>query len=182
KSGVGHYAIAAHLAAGPGADIGNYDINLVDGTLTVTKAPLTVKADDQTKTYGDDNPTLTGKVTGAKNGDSLLDTYTTAADATSGVGGYAINAHLAAGPGADLGNYNVNLVDATLTVTKAPLTVKADDKTMTYGDPNPAFTGTITGTKNSDPLIDTYTTPASATSGVGSYAINAHLAAGPGAD
>jgi hypothetical protein len=182
KSGVGHYSIDAHVAAGPGADLGNYDVHLVDGTLTITKAPLTVKADGQTKTYGDDNPTLTGAVTGAKNGDSLLDTYTTAADAKSGVGHYAINAHVAAGQGADLANYNVNLVDATLTVTKAPLAVKADDKTRTYGDPNPAFTGTITGTKNSDPLIDTYTTPASATSGVGSYAINAHLAAGPGAD
>src|SRR6185437_9739513 len=148
KSGVGHYAIAAHLAAGPGADLGNYDINLVDGTLTVTKAPLTVKADDQTKVYGDDNPALTGTVTGAKNGDSLLDTYTTAADATSGVGHYAIAAHLAAGPGADLGNYDINLVDGSLTVTPAPLTVKADDKTKVYGDDNPTLTGTITGTRN----------------------------------
>jgi hypothetical protein len=182
KSGVGGYAILAHLAAGPGADLGNYDVNLVDGTLSVTKAPLTVKADDQTKVYGDDNPALTGTVTGAKNGDDLVDTYTTSVDATTGVGSYAINPHITAGPGADLGNYDLNLVDGSLTITKAPLTVKADDRTRVYGDANPALTGTVTGTRNGDDLLDTYTTSADAKSGAGSYAIVAHLAAGPGAD
>jgi hypothetical protein len=181
-SGVGDYAIAAHIAAGPGADLGNYDVKLVDGTLTVTKAPLTVKANDSTKTYGDPNPTVTGTITGAKNGDALIDSYTTGADKTSSVGTYAINAHVAAGPGADLANYDVKLVDGTLTVTKAPLTVKADDQTRTYGDPNPTFTGTITGAKNSDSLVDSYTTGADKTSGVGNYPLAAHIAAGPGAD
>ncbi|HEX5557035.1 MAG TPA: MBG domain-containing protein [Gaiellales bacterium] len=182
KSGVGSYAINPQVAAGPGADLGNYDINLVDGTLSITKAPLTVTADDQTKAYGDANPTLTGQVVGAKNGDNLVDTYITAADAKSGVGDYAINADVAAGPGADIGNYNVTLIDGTLTVTRAPLTVEADDQTKTYGDANPALTGKVTGTRNGDDLIDTYTTTADATTGVGSYAISAHIAAGPGAD
>jgi hypothetical protein len=182
KSGVGSYAINPQVAAGPGADLGNYDIQLVDGTLTVTKAPLTVKADDQTRVYGDANPTLTGQVVGAKNGDNLVDTYITAADAKSGVGDYAINADVAAGPGADIGNYNVTLIDGTLTVTRAPLTVEADDQTKTYGDANPALTGKVTGTRNGDDLIDTYTTTADATTGVGSYAVSAHIAAGPGAD
>src|SRR5205823_5723258 len=125
SSGVGSYAIAAHIAAGPGTDLGNYDVQLTDGSLSVTKAPLTVKADDQTKVYGDANPALTGKVTGTKNGDKLIDSYTTGADASSGVGTYAITAHIAAGPGADLGNYDVHLTDGSLSVTKAPLTVKA---------------------------------------------------------
>jgi hypothetical protein len=181
-SGVGGYTIAAHIVAGPGADLGNYDVTLVDGTLTVTRAPLTVTADDQTKTYGDPNPALTGTITGAKNGDDLVDTYTTGADAASGVGNYPIDAHVTAGPGADLGNYDIKLVDGSLTVTKAPLTVTADDQTRIYGDTNPAFTGTITGTKNGDSLVDSYTTAADATSGTGTYAINAHVAAGPGAN
>src|SRR4029078_12838111 len=161
--------------------LANYDVKLVDGTLTVTKAPLTVKADDQSKTSGDANPALTGTVTGAKSGDNLIDSYTTGADDASGVGTYAINAHVAAGPGADLANYDVKLVDGTLTVTKAPLTVKADDHSKTYGDPNPTLTGTITGTKNGDNLIDSYDTPATLASGVGSYTITAPIAAGPGA-
>jgi hypothetical protein len=180
-SGVGTYAINAHVVAGPGADLGNYDITLVDGTLAVTKAPLTVKADDKTKAYGDANPTLTGTITGTKNRDNLVDTYATGADGTSGVGTYAIHAHVAAGPGANLGNYHVTLVDGTLTVTKAPLTVKADNQTKTYGDTNPALTGTITGTKNGDNLVDSYTTGADKTSGVGNYPITAHIATGLGA-
>src|SRR6185437_10096435 len=175
-SGVGDYTITAHIAAGSGADLGNYDVKLVDGTLTVTKAPLTVKADDQTRSYGDPNPALSGTITGTKNGDDLLDSYDTPAALASGVGTYAINAHVAAGPGADLGNYDVKLVDGTRTVTKAPLTVKADDQTKTYGDPNPPFTGTITGTKNGDDLVDSYTTGADKTSGVGNYPIAADIA------
>src|SRR6185312_9319163 len=170
-SGVGNYPINAHIAAGPGADLGNYDIKLVDGTLTVTQAPLTVKADDQTKTYGDTNPTLTGTVTGTKNRDSLVDSYTTGADQASGVGGYAIAAHIAAGPGANLANYDIKLVDGKLAITKAPLTVKADDQTKTYGDTNPTLTGTITGAKNGDDLVASYDTPAALTSGVGDYTI-----------
>src|SRR5206468_3214996 len=155
-SGIGAYAIHAHISPGPGADLANYDVSLVDGTLTVSPAPLTVKADDKSKVYGAANPTFTGTVTGTKNSDALVDTYTTTADQTSGVGAYAIHAHLAAGPGADLANYDVTVVDGSLTVTRAPLTVKADNKTRTYGDANPTLTGTITGTKNGDALVDTY--------------------------
>src|SRR6185312_12740869 len=124
----GSYAITAHVTAGPGASLANYDIKLVDGALTITTAPLTVKADDQTKTYGDANPTLTGTITGAKNSDNLVDSYTTAADKTTGVGTDPINAHVTAGPGANLANYDLKLVDATLTITTAPLTVKADNQ------------------------------------------------------
>src|SRR5204862_416602 len=160
-----NYPITPHLTAGPGADLDDYHVTLVDGTLTVTKEPLTVKADNQTKTYGDADPALTGTVTGAKNGDNLVDSYSTDAGQTSGVGDYAITAHVAAGPGADLGNYHVTLVDGVLTVTKAPLTVKADDQTKVYGDTNPTLTGTITGMKNGDSLVDSYTTGADQTSG-----------------
>ena len=35
------------------------------------KAPLSVKADDKTKVYGDANPVLTGVLTGVKNGDQV---------------------------------------------------------------------------------------------------------------
>src|SRR6185503_10438302 len=160
-----------HVAAGPGASLTNYSVTLVNRSLTVTRAPLTVKADDHSKTYGDANPTITG----IKNGDNLIDSYDTPATLASGVGSYPITAHIAAGSGASLANYDVKLVDATLTVSKAPLTVKADDQSKTYGDPNPTLTGTITGTKNGDNLIDSYTTAADATSGIGTYAINAHV-------
>src|SRR6185312_878797 len=170
-TGVGSYAINAHIAAGPGADLGNYAIKVVDGTLTVTKAPLTVKADDQTKMYGDANPTLTGTITGAKNGDDLVDSYTTGADKTSGVGDYPITAHIAAGPGASLDNYSITLVNGSLTVTRAALTITADDKAKTLNAVNPALTGSIAGLKNGDAITAAYSTSATAGSPVGTYTI-----------
>lgn len=51
---------------------GNYDLTLNDGTLTVNPATLTVTPDsDQTKVYGDDDPTLTYTATGFVNGDNV---------------------------------------------------------------------------------------------------------------
>src|SRR5204863_3851786 len=95
-SSVGTYA--ATCTAGTLASA-NYSFGpFVPGVLSVTKAPLTVKADDKTKTYGDTNPTLTGTVTGTKNRDNAVDSSTTAADAATAVGCYANNAHIAARP------------------------------------------------------------------------------------
>ncbi len=73
----------------------NYAISYVAGTLTVTPATLTVTADNQTKTYGAANPTLTHTTTGFVNGDDEGDltgtiTCSTVADETSPVGSYPI--------------------------------------------------------------------------------------------
>ncbi len=184
RSDVGSYAIAAHVDAGLGADLANYDVTLVDGTLTVTKAPLTVRADDASKVYGDPNPAFSGSVIGIRNGDDISATFSSAADGASGVEGspYPIVPQAVAGPGASLANYDITPVNGALTVTPAPLTVAADDASRTYGDPNPVLTGTVTGARNGDDLVDSYTTPATEVSGVGSYPIDAHVAAGAGAD
>ena len=55
-------------------------ISYVAGTLTVTPAPLTITADNQTKVYGAALPTLTASYTGFVNGDTSA-SLTTAADA-----------------------------------------------------------------------------------------------------
>jgi hypothetical protein len=41
-----------------GLTSGNYNITFAKGTLSVTKAPLTVTSKDATKVYGADNPTF----------------------------------------------------------------------------------------------------------------------------
>ena len=51
----------------------------------------------------------------------------------------------------------------------------AADATRVYGDPNPAFTGTITGIKNGDNITATYSTTATAASPVGTYPITPAL-------
>jgi hypothetical protein len=51
------------------------------------------------------------------------------------------------------GNYSFGpFQGGDLTITKAPLTVTANDKTAQYSDPNPALDATITGFKNSETL------------------------------
>ncbi len=176
---VGNYATTAS-----GADDNNYVFNYVNGNISVTKATLTTTAQNTSRIYGDGNPTFTFAYSGFKNSDNatMIDTGASgasAANATSGVGTYAIT-----GSGALDNNYNFNYVNGTLTVNKATLTATADNKSRVYGDANPALTVTYTGFKNGDTssVINsaaTASTGANATSGVNTYAI---IAAGASDD
>ncbi len=73
-------------------------------------------------------------------------------------------------------NFATSSGSATLTVTKPALTVTANSVSRVYGDPNPAFTYTITGFVNGDtPSVVTgsaiCTTTATAASPAGTYPI-----------
>src|SRR5207237_438802 len=70
-----------------------------------------------------------------------------------------------------LGNYVVTSNNGKLTINPAPLTVTAADAGRLYGDPNPSFTGAITGIKNSDNITATYASAATAASAIGNYPI-----------
>jgi subtilisin-like proprotein convertase family protein len=61
--------------------------------------------------------------------------------------------------------------NVTLTVQPAPLTITADSTGRIYGAANPAFTGTVTGQQNGDPITATFITTAATGSPVGRYAI-----------
>ena len=165
SSPVGSYAITPSLSDS------NYAITYVPGTLSVTQAPLTVTADNQTKVYGQANPVLTGTVVGLVNGDSVPATFSTDATPGSSVGGYAITPHLT-----DT-NYTITYVPGTLAVTPAPLTITANDATKVQGQANPAFTGTITGLVNGDQVTATYSTTATQSSTPGTYPITPAVSA-----
>ena len=49
-----------------------------------------------------------------------------------------------------LDNYNVEYVPAELTITKAALTVTADNKTKVYGEKDPELTAKVEGLKWND--------------------------------
>ena len=70
---------------------------------------LTVTANNATRVYGAANPTFSGTVTGAQNGDTFTESFTTTATTTSAVGSYAIVPSVA---GTNLGNYTVTLSTA----------------------------------------------------------------------
>ena len=154
-----------------------YGIEYVDGTSEILPASLTVVANDQTKMYGDQVPSLDGTLTGAVATDNITASYATTATASSDVGIYPITATLA-DPDNRLGNYTVTTTDGTLTITKAPLTVTADDATREVGEPNPPFTVSYSGFVNGETLATSgvmgspvLTTVATATDPAGTYPI-----------
>ena len=154
---------------------GNYSFSFVPGTLTITKATLTVTAGNASRAYGAANPTFTASATGAVNGDTFSFTESTTATTSSPVGTYAI---VPVATGANLGNYTVVYVNGTLTVGKATLVVTANNQTVVYGTAISPYTATITGLVNGDPAsvvtgtAALSTSPATPTS-VGSYTITA---------
>jgi hypothetical protein len=177
-SAVGSYAIVPTLID-PANRLGNYSVTVQNGTLTVKPAPLPVTAADATRTYGSPNPTFTGTLAGVKNNDNITALYTTAATPASDVGAYAITPTLL-DPNNRLGNYAITLRNGTLTVTKAHLTVTANDLTVIYRAPNPARTYTLTGFVLGQTLATSGVAGApalssayAASSGVGTYPIAA---------
>lgn len=130
------YGIEAFEASGSGLE--NYTITYVSGAMTVLRAPLTITANSQTKTYGDtfsfDGTGFTA--TGLLFSDSIdsvgLSSAGAVNTATVAGGPYAINASGASGSGA--GNYAITYVPGTMTVTRAPLTITADNQIKVYGN------------------------------------------------
>src|SRR6185437_8522489 len=129
-----------------GGTAANYAITDVDGTLTVSHAPLTVTADDKSKVYGAADPTLTDTITGTfyyGDGPGVIRGVTlstvTGDSATGGT-------HAITVTGGSSANYAIIDVSGTLTVAKAPLTVTADNQTKVYGAADPVLTDIVTGT------------------------------------
>lgn len=147
-----------------------YNINYVQGKLTINKKDLAITAEAKSKEYGEADPTLTYTYEGLEGSDAITGSLTRAAGEDYGT--YAISqGSLTAGD-----NYNISYTEANFTINKATLTVTADDKSKTYGDANPPFTVSISGFKkseNSNVLTSQPTAACSATvaSGVGNYTI-----------
>ena len=166
-SPVGTYPINATVS-GPAS--ANYAVTVVTGNLTVTAAPLTVTVSNASRPYGTANPTFTSTVSGALNGDTFTNTYSTTATIGSPVGSYPIN-DVVGGPATS--NYTITVVPGTLTITTATVTLNVADNNATrlYGAANPTFTSTIIGALNGDTFTITYATTATAASPVGTYTV-----------
>ncbi|MET3711579.1 filamentous hemagglutinin family protein [Sphingomonas trueperi] len=166
-SGVGSYAIGqGTLGANP-----NYALSFVGGTLSITPRALTVTAADQTMVYGEAVPTMAYTLGGAGlvNGDAMSGSLAPNVSATTGVGTYAIGlGTLSAGA-----NYTLTLAGGSIAVTPRALTVRADDRSMVYGNAVPTLSYALggAGLVNGDTLIGALGTSAGVTSPVGSYAI-----------
>jgi gliding motility-associated-like protein len=147
---VGNYAIAQ----GTLALNSNYTINFASANLSIYKANLFYVATPASRSYGAADPAFTGNVTGFANGESVASattgtlSFTTPATATSNIGNYALF-----GGGLSANNYDFVQAQSNnyaLSITQATLTYVATPVTRNYGEPNPAFTGSVTGFVNGE--------------------------------
>lgn len=129
----------------------NYTITTnTPGKLTITKAPLTIKANNATMDYCGTMPTYSYTYSGFVNGDdettlSKKPSIATDATTTSNAGEYVITPE-----GAEAANYDFTYTAGTLTINKRPLTVKANSVSRLYGEDNPMFTVEYSGFVNSE--------------------------------
>jgi len=164
SANAGSYAIVPSAATGAAnTNVSNYTITYSNGTLTVGKVPLMVKAVDTTRFYGSVNPVFRASYTGFVNGQTFASSgitgtplLTTTANTGSLVGPYPITA---ATGSLSSTNYSFSFQPGILTVAPSPLTVRADDKLIFFGDPTPNFTGSVSPVKNGDVANYTYAAP-----------------------
>jgi hypothetical protein len=97
-------------------DSTDYTPQTVTVPLTVNKAPLVITANSFARVDGAPNPTFTGTITGAVNGDSFTESFATAATPASIVGSYPIVPSVT---GANLANYAVTPTNGALTISQA---------------------------------------------------------------
>ncbi len=146
---------------------GNFTPSAADSvSVNVALNVLTITADDSVKIYGAANPVFTGKITGAQNGDTFTESFSTAATLTSAPGTYAI---VPSATGTDLAQYTQSVENGTLTIAKASVvsSIALSATTITQGqnvdltaNVASATSGTPTGTVsffNNGSLLGTVT-------------------------
>ena len=173
KSAVGEYLVSLQ-----GITDNNYNITQNSGILTICKAPLTVKPANKERNYGSKNPQFTLEYEGLKNSETApeWENYAPSIDCSaktsSPVGTYDITVS-----DCEARNYTVSIGRGTLTVSKAPLRITANDISRMYYEPNPdlkcSYYGFVNGENSS--VLDSQpqlSTTATLNSKAGKYPIN----------
>ena len=148
-----------------GATDETYAFNYVAGELTVTRASLTITADNQSRAYGVANPVFTSTPSGFVNGEnaSVLTTPATCSSTATPSSSVAGSPYAITCSGAVAANYAISYVAGTLAVSTASLTITANNQSRAYGVANPAFTSTPSGFVNGE-NASVLTTPATCSS------------------
>jgi hypothetical protein len=90
-----------------------------------------VSATSASRSYNTANPSFTGAITGAVNGDVFTESFFTTATLSSPAGAYPITPSAA---GSNLANYTIVVSPGTLTVTQAaPVVTWNNPAAITYG-------------------------------------------------
>ncbi|MCX2494449.1 MBG domain-containing protein [Pedobacter sp. PF22-3] len=128
----------------------NYNIVYHPALFRIAKAVLTISAESDQRTYGENNPVFKIHYSGFINGDdqsvfTAMPVATSTATKLSDAGLYPIDVN-----GASARNYVVNYVPGVLTIAKAPLTITADNQQKITGGQNPPLTVNYSGFVNGD--------------------------------
>lgn len=145
----------------------NYDIELVDGKMTIEPATLTVTTGSYSKIY-DGSPLTAAEAT--IEGFVRNDTATVTATGSQTDVGTSDNTYTIDWGTAKESNYKIDAKLGTLTVEPRPVTVTANNASKTYGEADPTtLTATVTGLVGSDTV--NYSISREAGEDVGTYAI-----------
>ena len=156
-----------------GLTSGNYDLQTVNGALTVAKANATITASSRTVTYNGLSQTVTGfTATGLANGEaaSVLSGVTTQGGSGKDVGRYVLTAS-----GSDR-NYNLTFTDGVLAINPAQALVIANSDSVFFNGQIQSVIGfTATGLVGADTagVLTGVTTSGGQGRDVGSYALTA---------
>jgi len=134
------YAITPSNAIGGSFSASNYTTTYVNGVLTVAAAPLTITANNASKTYGQTVAFSGSEFTssGLRNGDvvGVVTLASPGAAPTASVAGspYAITPSGGSGGSFVPTNYVVTYVNGTLAISPAALLITANPTSKVYGD------------------------------------------------
>lgn len=150
----GTYTLTPSAKAKSGYSVDNYDITPTNGTFTINKAALTVTANSENITYGDDKPTFSVSYSGFVNnenesvlGGSLV--LECGYVRYGNVGTYSITPI-----GLTSGNYAITFESGRLKVSKKQITAKISllsdsiyvtDHVLTVANPSVEFSGLVNG-------------------------------------
>ncbi len=165
------YTISAVL--NPAGVLGNYTITYNTANFTINPKAASVTPNATNKTYGSADPALTGTLTGFLAGDGVTATCSRTAGETVAGSPYVISALLS--PASVLGNYTITYNTANFTINLKAASVTPNAASKTYGDADPAFTGTLTGFLAADGVTATYSRTAGQTVAGSPYTISAVL-------
>ena len=149
SSPAGTYSI---VPVATGANLANYNVVYVNGTLTVSKAILTVTPNNQSIVAGSVLPSLSATITGFVNGDTQAvvtgsPALSTTATSSSPAGSYPITATLGTLAAA---NYSFTFGTGTLTITPATIPVSASPERR-WPEPNRSSARPFSSTPRAPP-------------------------------
>jgi len=165
------YTISATLS--PAGVLSNYSITYNTASFTITPKAASVTPNPATKVYGGAEPAFTGTLSGFLAADGVTATYSRTSGETVLGSPYTISATLS--PAGVLSNYNITYNTAAFTITPKPASVTPNPASKTYGDGDPAFTGTLSGFLAADGVTATYSRTAGETVAGSPYTISATL-------